>query len=412
MVALQRIKKSAEIPDPARSVENLLYILWLYQLLRGTMLESAVALCNHNELWKSHLIRRRCRLPNFRFDAVIGIVRSAKAFLRMEGGVTRGPVPGDRQQELARKLGTARQRIRKQREALERKNGEISRLKKDLRAAPKKESPFENSSRKHTAPVNRDRVVGNALPDFLIIGAQKCGTLSLYNLLGEHPHIRRSRRKEVHFFDHNFDKGLDWYRSYFPPSELKNGQRTISGEATPLYIAHSLVPERAAKVVPHAKLISLLRNPMDRAYSHYHKSLRNGSETLSFEDAIEAEDERLRDQRESILENEGYYLAIPGRHSYLARGVYVDQLMEWSKFFDRDQMLMLKAEDFFTDPANTFGTVRDFLGLPKWEPAVFPVMNQGGYTERMKPETREKLQAYFEPHNRRLYEYLGRDLGW
>jgi hypothetical protein len=216
----------------------------------------------------------------------------------------------------------------------------------------------------------------------------------------------------VHYFDHNFDKGLDWYRSHFPPPELKDGRRTITGEASPYYIAHSLAPERVAKVVPQAKLIALLRDPVDRAYSHYQMAARRGSETLGFDEAIAAEEERLRIQRESTFASEGYYPSIPSARSYLARGIYVDQVRKWHAFFGKEQLLILKGEDYFGDAPGTLKAVLDFLGLPEWKPETLPEVNEGDYSENIEPETREKLHNYFEPHNQRLYEYLGVDFGW
>lgn len=251
-----------------------------------------------------------------------------------------------------------------------------------------------------------------ALPDFLIIGAQKSGTTVLYRMLCPHPYVRRATQKEVHYFDHNFDKSLAWYRSHFLPPRKKRGGETITGEASPYYIAHSLAPERVASIVPQAKLIALLRNPVDRAYSHYHFAVRKGREHLDFDEALEIEEERLQEHRERIFARQGYWPDVPGRNSYLARGIYVDQLKRWHEFFDRDQLLVLKSEDYFGNMPGTLKAVIDFLELPAWEPKAPPVVNKGDYKERMRPETRERLCEYFGPHNQRLYEYLGVDFGW
>jgi hypothetical protein len=109
------------------------------------------------------------------------------------------------------------------------------------------------------------------------------------------------------------------------------------------------------------------------------------------------------------------------RSSYLSRGVYVDQLVRWAGHFDREQTLVLKSEDFFRDPVRTLGAVLGFLGLPEWEPDPSGPRGKNGderkkfkgkYKQEMAPETRRRLEEYFEPHNRRLYDYLGRDFGW
>jgi hypothetical protein len=127
-------------------------------------------------------------------------------------------------------------------------------------------SARERASRCEGATGGGEPVTG-ALPDFVIIGAQKCGTSSLYHLLTRHPHVERAATKELHFFDLLFDEGIEWYRQCFPPPKLKDGRRTIHGEATPGYLFHPLVPERMAEAVPQARLIALLRNPANRAYS-------------------------------------------------------------------------------------------------------------------------------------------------
>jgi hypothetical protein len=217
----------------------------------------------------------------------------------------------------------------------------------------------------------------------------------------------------VHYFDsRQFDKGEGWYRSNFPPPSSENGQRVITGEASPYYLYHPLAAKRAAQVVPQARLIALLRNPVDRAYSDYNHRFRDGIETLSFEEAIEAEEERISGEKERMLADEGYLSASHRRHSYLARGVYVDQIKEWHEHFARDQFLVLKSEDFFKDTGKIMQIVCNFLGLPDWDREGFGQGKNRRRYDPMSPAVREKLQDYFEPHNQRLYEYLGTDFGW
>lgn len=252
-----------------------------------------------------------------------------------------------------------------------------------------------------------------ALPDFVIIGAQKCGTTFLYELLRRHDLILPAKRKEVHFFDVHFGKGVDWYRSHFLHPKRRNDRMTITGEASPYYLYHPLAAGRAAEVLPEARLLVLLRNPVDRAYSDYHDKVRAGRETLSFEEALEAEEGRIRGEREKIISEGDYHSRSLRRFSYLSRGLYVDQLIEWEKFFGRDQILVLRSEDLFKDTAGFLGRVFDYLDLPDQElEAPQKRRNVGDYKEPMNPATRERLEEYFEPHNRRLYEHLGVDFGW
>jgi hypothetical protein len=254
------------------------------------------------------------------------------------------------------------------------------------------------------------------LPDFIIIGAQKCGTTFLYETLGKHPRVRAADEKEIHFFDSSeFKKGMKWYRSHFPVlfPRMFGGRLAklpLTGEASPYYLIYPHAARRIAAAVPRAKLLVLLRNPVDRAYSHHSQKSRKW-ETLSFEEAIDAEEQRMKGEREKILEDEHYRSAVHKHFSYLERGVYIDQLQHYAKYFSREQMLVIKSEEMFENTPQVFKRVLDFLGLPHWQPEKFAPANIGRYDE-MKPETRQRLNEYFAPHNQRLYEYLGEDFDW
>jgi hypothetical protein len=255
------------------------------------------------------------------------------------------------------------------------------------------------------------------LPDFIIIGGERCGTTSLYRCLLEHPSIVPAFRKELHFFDLNFGKGLKWYREHFPSvpyrylREWVTGAPTLTGEATVYYLWHPHAARRAAATVPEAKLIALLRNPVDRAYSQYHHERLRGREGLRFEEAVDAEAGRLEGEVPRMLADEGYRSEAHRRHSYLARGVYVDQLRLWLERFPRQRLLVLRSEDFYADPGKTLGQTFEFLGLPPWPRREYRRYNQTTYPP-MAPATRRRLLEYFRPHNQRLAEFLDRDFGW
>ena len=329
-------------------------------------------------------------MPVFRFERVSSLGRSVKRVLRnLEGAVRGAP--------------EARRRALEQREI----NKEISRLKDELRVAKGLSDGSERLKkikskrremfrlRNELRPDETQRVTGEpetgTLPDFIIIGAQKSGTTSLYHLLARHPHVEPAAAKELHFFDTLYEEGMEWYRQCFPPPRLKDGRETVTGEATPGYLFHPRAPERVAEVVPRARLIALLRNPVDRAYSQYHQRTGKGRETRDFEEVLGAENSNA---------------------GYLARGIYIDQLLRWSRFFDRERMLVLKSEDFFERPQDVLKDVLNFLDLPEWEPEDWEIRKKGGYEQKMDPEVRRRLEDFFEPHNKRLYEYLGVDFGW
>lgn len=259
------------------------------------------------------------------------------------------------------------------------------------------------------------------MPDFIIIGVMRGGTTSLYNYLIEHSNIGSASMKEVHFFDNNFPKGLTWYRSQFP-SYLHKYYRSrilkqdfITGEASPYYIFHPHAPKRIAASLPHVKLIALLRNPVDRAYSHYSHQVERGYEKLSFEEALLREEERTAGEGTKLAMREDYFSYNYLHYTYLARGIYVDQLQTWMNLFRREQILLIKSEDFYQDTPAILKQILVFLNVPnarlKEQKEEYQQYNSYTHT-KMDPATRKRLIAYYEPHNARLYQLLGRDFGW
>ncbi|AHY47992.1 Sulfotransferase domain [Rubrobacter radiotolerans] len=339
-------------------------------------------------------------MPVFRTNSTFNLAR-LRAFLKLEAGVGRdaGGAPGGSPNGTAgssgveQELQTARKRIERQSRLLERKDEEISDLKR-------------NSNWRYGLTAGR-------LPDFIIIGGRKCGTSLLYHILTQHPQVESAVKKEVHYFDLHYYWGDDWYRAHFPPTTEADGRRVVTGEGSPYYLTHPHAARRMAKLVPGAKLIALLREPVSRAYSHYQHEVRRFREPLdTFEEGIAAEEGRLSGELEAMQRRENYISANHAHFSYLSRGIYVDQLKHYEKFFSRDQMLVLKSEDLFENTQELLGNVLDFLELPPWDlEGPTPRVNSGKY-EPINPETRERLRRYYEPHNQRLYEYLGRDLGW
>ncbi len=265
------------------------------------------------------------------------------------------------------------------------------------------------------------------LPDFLIIGGQRCGTSSLYYYLTEHPSIVPAFTKEPHFFDEHFAKGPAWYRTQFPTALQRryvksvSGKDLLTGEGTPYYMLYPHAPRRAFEVVPHVKLIALLRNPVDRAFSQYWIEKQAGFETWSFEDAINGEQERLAGELERMLQDENYYSHRFRHFSYLTRGIYVDQLQNWMCYYPREQVLVLKSEDLYSDPAAVVRQALEFLGVTVGELNKefknYRRPSKKGYRNKvvppkLDPAMKNYLVEYFKPHNARLYDFLGADFGW
>jgi hypothetical protein len=245
------------------------------------------------------------------------------------------------------------------------------------------------------------REIEGPLPDFVVIGTQKGGTSHFYSLLTEHPFVRRAAAKELHFFDNKFAEGVGWYRRCFSEGARVDGHRTITGEASPSYLFDPQVPERMARIVPEARLIALLRNPVDRAYSHYQMEVRRGKEARSFEEATE----------EEMTSVEGQGDTVDVRYAYLRRGLYAEQLERFSFFADRDRLLVVKSENLFTRRLEVLDGVLTFLKLPPFESTLAPPARRATY-EPMDPATRRRLERFFAPHNERLYDLLSTDLGW
>jgi hypothetical protein len=255
-------------------------------------------------------------------------------------------------------------------------------------------------------------------PDFFIIGTQKGGTTSLYKYLAQHPQIIPANKKEIQFFTDNYHKGCSWYKRHFPPVTAKHRGRLLgrhqclTGEATPYYIFHPHAPKRIQVSYPHAKIIMMLRDPVARAYSHYQYHVKLGEETLTFEEAIKAERIRLRGELVRMYEDKNYISYNYKLYSYLARGIYIDQVERWFSLFPKHQILIIKSEDFFCTPKTCFENVLEFLGLPKHELSSYKKFNAGGDGASMAPGTRERLREYFKPYNERLYSYLNVNFEW
>jgi Sulfotransferase domain len=244
------------------------------------------------------------------------------------------------------------------------------------------------------------------LPSFLILGAQKAGTTALYAYLRRHPDVTGPTWKEVSFFDRHYARGEPWYRGNFPVR-----RRAAVGEASPSYVFHPLAPQRVAELVPSARLVVLLRNPVDRAYSHYQHEVALGREPLKFEDALAAEGERLEGEVERMLTDPRYFSRAWWNHTYRSRGVYAEQLERWFAVFPQEQLLVLTADELAGDTDSAYRRVLEHVGVSPRSLPEYPRVFEREYGA-MQPETRNRLAESFAGPNRRLYELLGRDLGW
>jgi len=254
------------------------------------------------------------------------------------------------------------------------------------------------------------------LPDFLVIGAQKCGTTALYAYLRWHPQITGPAWKEVSYFDRHYGRGESWYRGQFPSRPWlwltggRSSRTPLVGEASPSYVLHPYAPERARALLPGARLVVLLRDPVDRALSHYNHEVALGREPLTFEEALEREPERT-DGELARLGDTRYFSQAWWDFTYLARGRYAEQLERWLAVYPREQLLVLASEQLRQDPAAAYARVLEHLGADPHELPEYPPIFEREYAP-MAPTTRDRLAQYYAPYNERLYALLGQDFGW
>ncbi|MCU0269021.1 MAG: sulfotransferase domain-containing protein [Acidimicrobiales bacterium] len=266
------------------------------------------------------------------------------------------------------------------------------------------------------------------LPTCLVVGAQKAGTSSLAELLGAHPDIGRPHRKELHYFDRRHDRGLGWYAARF-----RGVEGAAAFEATPAYLYDPEVPGRIVAALGYVGIVAVLRNPVDRAYSHYWHAVRVGAVRGTFEQA-------LADEPAALARGRGVDLAW---RSLVDRGRYAAQLERYAAHFGWEQLHVILFEDLVADPQEVADGVARFVGVaplgPSWPvqvhrnraarsrlpPVLRPVVRAAPHRVRpvvraltmrpwtppaMDPRTRGELLAAFAPDNERLTALLGRPL--
>lgn len=241
-------------------------------------------------------------------------------------------------------------------------------------------------------------------PDFIIAGASKSGTSSIYYYLSRHPQVLLSHKKELDFYWQHFERGIDWYLAHFPT--ITDRPDFLTGEATPNYLRFPQVAERIKDTSPQTKIIILLRNPVDRVISwHYHK-FNTGLTKLNLATAITTEIDRLATISEAQITKTGFY-----EPDNIMSSLYLYKLKPWIETLGREQFLIIKSEDFYLHPAIHMEQVFKFLNLPSYSLAHYPQVNAGSYQDT-DPELRKILVDYFAPYNQQLEKYLGMEFGW
>jgi Sulfotransferase domain len=255
-------------------------------------------------------------------------------------------------------------------------------------------------------------------PSLLICGAQRCGTTSMYKTLTQHPAIVPAvMHKGAHYFDTGYHHGQSWYLGHFPlrvtAARLAKvlGVTPITGESSPYYLYHPLAGSRIAGDLPDARLLVLVRDPVERAYSaHTHESARR-YETESFERALELETERIAGEEDRLIADPAYQSFEHQHHGYLARGRYAEQLDRLAVAVGRDRIHVVDSGRFFDEPEAVYDDIIEFFGLPVWRRPVFSQHNSRPRMD-MSPTLRRKLDDYFRPYDEKLIDWLGRPPSW
>lgn len=258
-------------------------------------------------------------------------------------------------------------------------------------------------------------------PDFLLVGAKRGGTTSLWRYLADHPDVMRlfprpERIKGLYYFDERYALGERWYRSHFPTAlhrraRERSGRRVVVGEASPYYLYHPVAPVRAATAVPDARILVVLRDPVERAYSHWKERRANDGDPLDFAAAIAAESVRTAGEHARLLSEPGA-VSGPHRHwSYLDQGRYAPMLDRWFTAFGRDRVHVEISEEMYADPQSTFDRVVAHLGLAPHRLAD-PVAHNAEPSLGLDPGLRAELAALLAPDVHATEQILGRELPW
>lgn len=257
-------------------------------------------------------------------------------------------------------------------------------------------------------------------PEFLIVGAKRGGTTSLWEYLAEHPGFLplfpASRAKGTYYLTDYFDRGEAWWRSHFATNrsrraaERRLGYAPVTGEASPYYLFHPLAPQRARAAAPDAVVIATLRNPIERTFSHYKERFRH-TETLSFEDALAAEEQRTAGEEERLTSEPGYVSFAHRHETYLAQSMYGPMLERWANAFPPEQLLVFTAEEMYANPQCVLDAITTRLGLPTRR-LVDATPRNAAPSPSIDPALRRRLEDRLAPTVAAVDEFLGRPTGW
>lgn len=257
-----------------------------------------------------------------------------------------------------------------------------------------------------------------ALPDLLICGGQRCGTTSMYKALVQHPTVFRPVwRKGVHYFDTVHEHDLGWYRAHFPfrwqldRAARRHGTRALCFESSPYYLFHPWAAQRIAAALPDVRVLVLVRDPVERAWSAYAHERARGFEPLDFPAALEREERLLAAETARLRDDPSYESHLHRHQAYRARGEYVVQLEHFAAVLGRERLKVVDSHRFFSQPEEVFDDLLDWLGVAPRGRQHFERHN-GRARSELDPGLRRDLEEHYRPFDEDLTGWLGHVPSW
>lgn len=247
-------------------------------------------------------------------------------------------------------------------------------------------------------------------PDFFILGGMKCGTTSLFNYLSQHPDISAPAEKELHYYDIHRYRGMSLgeYCRQFP----ERGENVLSGEGTPFYLTHPHCPSWVSQDFPQARFIIVMRNPVERFYSHYKQYCKYRNFNGTAQELIEKELALMDSLQAQFTENPQHPVDDLKLYSLLLRGRYAEQISHWLEYFDRDRFLFLFTEHLRTQRREVVNRALGFLGLSPIADMELETLHHTQDYAPMPESLRRFLEEYYAPCNRVLADLLDVALPW
>ena len=248
------------------------------------------------------------------------------------------------------------------------------------------------------------------IPNFIVIGVKRCGTTTLYEQLSEHPCIEKSAHDNLGFFNNNFELGMNWYKSHFVTNfrkkeiERKYG-KFATYDVTSSYIQKKKTAQNIFKTLPNVKLILILRNPTDRAYSEYNQNIIDENESRDFTELIKQEINEIQNMENGNLEFSS------DKINLVKKGIYEKQISPWLEIFPRKQILIISTEEFGEKTTETYDKIFRFLELPEYKIKNKKRHRKGTY-EAMDDKTRKILDDFYESYNSKLFQKIEETFRW